>query len=204
MVFAVLISKMSSIAMNRQNNIMCHAILLCPLVVTVGCEDTSTSPSEATQAVTIPAPPPSRWEEINGEAVVALTIGEDDPELQEAIEQARASAEDARIRWERTPLEMRHHWAIKWAAETEDNRVEFVWIIPDHWSPYRIEGTLASAPVTQLACGKTQNERVGFPSEELADWIYLIDGITTGPHDGGFTVTLLENRFGPPHTTPTE
>ncbi len=37
---------------------------------------------------------------------------------------------------------------------------------------------------------------MSFPIEELADWIYLADGTINGRRDGGFTLQVLERRYG--------
>jgi hypothetical protein len=80
--------------------------------------------------------------------------------------------------------------------------VEHVWVQPIEWSTFRIEGPLATKPTHDLACGKTANELVSFPVDELSDWIYLPDGDFHGKREGGFTVQVLERRFGKPHSKP--
>ncbi|MHC4415898.1 MAG: DUF2314 domain-containing protein [Planctomycetota bacterium] len=134
-----------------------------------------------------------------GSAQIALSSESDDPELAAAIARARATVEDARRRWLATPAGGdRGGWAVKWAAPAVDGPVEHVWVRPESWTGFRIEGRLASPPHHELLCGRVQGERVGFPVEELTDWVHLIDGAIDGRREGGFTIDLLEERLGPP------
>jgi hypothetical protein len=140
------------------------------------------------------------------------------------MEQARKTAEQARQRWLYTSSDDRPRWAVKWAAplagkptrsvrgtggatgdDAEGGNVEHVWVSPVHWSPFRIEGVLASTPVNDLACGKTLGDLVSFPIEELSDWIHFGTATASAagsdpnaPHEGGFTVQLLMEEYGTP------
>jgi uncharacterized protein YegJ (DUF2314 family) len=122
------------------------------------------------------------------------------------MEQARATAEQARQKWLYTAADDRPRWSVKWAAPLAGNvteRTEHVWVSPVHWSPFRIEGVLASTPVNDLACGKHLGELVSFPIEELSDWIHFANvpaanADPTAPHEGGFTVQLLTEEYGNP------
>lgn len=116
----------------------------------------------------------------------------DDLVLSAAIDKARATADETRGRWVAATPEQRSRWAVKWAAPTADGGVEHVWVRPVNWSAYRIEGVLDSPPQSPLACGKTTGELVGFPIEELSDWIYAADGDFAGRREGGFTIEALE------------
>ncbi|MHC5113181.1 MAG: DUF2314 domain-containing protein [Planctomycetota bacterium] len=135
-------------------------------------------------------PPRPMWVERDGSE--QATVAVDDEELADAIAEARRTAEDARRRWDLAPLHERPRWAVKWHAPTADGGHEYVWVEPMHWSLFRVEGRLASPPRRELACGRRQDELVSFPSAELADWIYRP---AHGPHEGGFTVNVLEGRF---------
>ena len=80
--------------------------------------------------------------------------------------------------------------------------IEHVWVKPIvTWSKFRIEGRLANQPVAELACDKTLGQPVSFPIEELSDWVHLIEssGEEEEPtREGGFTVKLIEQRYGEP------
>lgn len=142
----------------------------------------------------------SAWKSANGATVVSADDASDES-LRAAIEQARKTAETARARWTQADDADRAHWAIKWAAPTFDQRIEYVWVRPVNWSPFRIEGVLMSQPVAELECGKREGELVSFAIEELADWVHSFDSpphVGEGEFEGGFTVRVLEERFGKP------
>lgn len=118
--------------------------------------------------------------------------------LSAAIEQARRTAEEARERWSTSPAHEHDRWAVKWAAPLAEvpasdpaETVEYVWVRPVHWSPFRVEGVLASDPVHELESGRTLGELVSFPIEELADWVRYHTDDVDGPRDGGFTIDAL-------------
>ena len=134
-------------------------------------------------------------------------------ELRDAAAQAQRTARTARERWLEAPPSARDHWAVKWAAPLtrgdelrpggddappERPPVEYVWVIPVSWSPWRIEGVLASTP--QRRIGYVVGDLVGFPVDELADWVHTQDGPVhshfRGRREGGFTVRVLEREFG--------
>src|SRR5687768_4926958 len=84
----------------------------------------------------------SDWRTVNGNPAVAVPQGEDDRELQEAMRQAQATADQARERWLSETPELQQRWSIKWAAPRAEGGVEHVWVQPQHWSAFRIEGVL--------------------------------------------------------------
>ncbi len=164
----------------------------------LGC-DSAEPPVETTRRSAPSATTPSPWQIANGSAQVAVAHEADDPELAQAIAEARSTVDQARERWLNSTEEKRSQWTVKWAAPNVAGGVEHVWIKPIlHWSSFRIEGLLASPPQSELVSGKGFGEPVSFPVEELSDWIYLIDGRIDGEHEGGFTVQLLEQRYGQP------
>jgi uncharacterized protein YegJ (DUF2314 family) len=155
------------------------------------------------EPATRPAPPPSPWLKHGESTFVAVPDAPEDHQMIAAIAQARSTAGQAQQRWSQADQTERQRWFIKWAAPTADQAVEHVWVQPINWSPFRIEGTLVSEPVRELMDGKAQGDLVSFPVEELSDWIHLnsppngaID--FNAPHEGGFTVKVLQERFGPP------
>lgn len=174
------------------------------LAATCGCSETDDAPVEA---ITRPAQlqdqaKPSPWQIIDGAARIALASEIDDSELADAIAQAKSSAEEARKRWQNATNQQRNQWAIKWAAPTVDGNIEHVWVKPIvTWSKFRIEGKLANQPLAELVCDKTLGQSVSFPIEELSDWVYLIEGNddeSKPTREGGFTIKLLEQRYGEP------
>lgn len=153
---------------------------------------------------------PPAWRVENHSLVVAVRDEASDPELLAAIIKAKATSEDARVRWNAANAQERAHWAVKWAAPLAEpangRQAEHVWVKPVNWSPFRIEGVLASEPVDELANGKSLGDLVSFPVDELSDWIHLTaEGAAndfSGPHEGGFTMKVLEERFGRPPARP--
>lgn len=117
-----------------------------------------------------------------------------------AIDEARRTADSARARWHAASEEQKLHWAVKWAAATESGGVEYVWVRPAHWSAFRIEGALLNQPATPLAQGRAMGDAVGFPIEDLADWMYESRDEQTGEivRLGGFTVDVLMKEYGAP------
>ena len=118
--------------------------------------------------------------------------------MEAAIAEARSTAEEARRRWSAASPRERSGWAVKWAAPTAEGTDEHVWVTPVSWSPFRIEGVLSSAPEGDLLCGRVQGQIVGFSTDELSDWVLLLDGRIDGRREGGFTIVVLERHFGPP------
>ena len=144
-----------------------------------------------------PEPTASPWLQTGtGHAVAAddadVTLAEG---LATATAEARATAERARTAWMAASPTDRATWAIKWAAPTEAGGTEHVWVVPVSWSPFRIEGRLVSTPQTRLACEAGEGDIVGFPIEELSDWVRRL---STGDREGGFTIEVLEGVYGEP------
>jgi len=182
-------------AMNRLSGRM---LAVCALWLIAGCEQSTPDPPAPATVREGASEPTSQWREAGRATVVALPEGEEDAELAAAIAEARQTAEEARLRWQMAPPAEHDHWAIKWTAPTADGRVEHVWVRPESWSKFRIEGRLLSVPVADLECGAAAGDLVSFPIEALSDWVYLPDGDFHGQREGGFTVRLLEQRYGVP------
>ena len=173
-------------------------MLLLALGLLIGCE-----PGEDAAPVARPTEgvaPRSLWAE-RGEALLVRVDDAEDADLAAATAEAQATAEDARVRWSVAEPEDRARWAIKWKAETADGGVEYLWVQPVHWSAFRVEGVLVTEPVAELAepaSGRTGGDLVGFPVEALVDWVHYDTDDLRGPREGGFTINVLEGRFGRP------
>jgi uncharacterized protein YegJ (DUF2314 family) len=165
------------------------------LAFIMGCDRTEPASDPTPNDV---ATRPLRWESIEGATLVALPTEGEDPEMDAAIAQAQATAEQARQHWTDATGDDRDRWAVKWAAPSTDGRIEHVWVRPESWSSHRIEGTLLSPPVTNLLCGRVRGESVSFPLAELTDWLHAPAPGSSLPPEGGFTVRLLEQRYGDP------
>lgn len=147
-----------------------------------------------------PVAPPSPWRLIDGAPRLALpNATEADAELQEAIDHARSTARAAAARWNDGDAEERGRWLVAWAARTEAGGVEHLWVRPLSWSPFRVEGELASAPQQLLEREFEAGDVVAFPIEELVDWLRAPNPGATPAEvvEGGFTIAVLERRFGP-------
>jgi uncharacterized protein YegJ (DUF2314 family) len=173
-------------------------------LLAAACERREPAPAAAALAPAAPTEAVARpWRTIDNSPQLALAPAESgDPALvaalARAIARARATAPDARARWRDTPPDRRGAWAVKWRAATADDGFEHVWVEPLAWSRSRVEGRLASPPQRELACGKGQNDLVGFPIEEFVDWVHYEHDDFTGAREGGLTIDALEERFGPP------
>jgi len=188
------------------------APLTCALMsCCVSCEKAAPDPPAA-------APPRVReaspWRERENSITIAVS-DEADAELAAAIRQAQATAEQARLCWEQasSPAE-RERWAVKWAARlapaiddegtsaaappSDAPLIEHVWVRPLNWSPFRIEGILATAPLGELESGKRLGDLVSFPIEELSDWVYFLADDDDAAFEGGFTIKALQQRYGEP------
>jgi uncharacterized protein YegJ (DUF2314 family) len=74
--------------------------------------------------------------------------------------------------------------------------VEYLWVTPLHWSPFRVEGRLANPPQRELPGGAQLGDIVSFPAEQFVDWVHFTEQRVDGPREGGFTIDVLEDRFG--------
>lgn len=159
-----------------------------------GCEPLEEP--EAPEPASTSQEKPSRWKLLENATVVSLPEDEPDAELEAAMIEARNTAPGQSELWLTARSERQDRWAIKWAAPTAEDRVEYVWVRPLSWTQHRIEGILANTPQNELACAKTLGEPVSFPARQLADWIHFQTDNFDGPYDGGFTVRILNERFG--------
>jgi uncharacterized protein YegJ (DUF2314 family) len=151
----------------------------------------------------LPAAPPDLWVRIEQDDRVAVVDETTAPGLNAAMAEAQRTAAEARQRWLASGPLARARWFVKWAAmPAAGEGIEHLWVQPLAWSPFRIEGRLASTPARPLAGGRTLGDLVSFPIEELSDWVYLTTGTFDGPREGGFTVRWLEEKFGTPQDAP--
>jgi uncharacterized protein YegJ (DUF2314 family) len=152
------------------------------------------------------------WRQLQGATVVAVNDPAVERELERATGEARRTLDDARQRWSVAKLEERTLWAVKWAAPLAENAdgqahaapagdaagqsVEHVWVRPLTWSAFRIEGVLLSAPTMSLECGRASGEIVGFPIDQISDWIHFASHQAEAAFEGGYTVRVLQERYG--------
>lgn len=181
----------------RSSTAMIHRSLLVAAILTaIGCEERpAIAPAEPPLSAT---PDGSAWRSLDGSERVAAPAVDTDPDLAAAIGQAQSTAAGARARWASGSRQARANWAVKWAAPTSDGGVEHVWVQPTSWTVHRIEGWLASPPQSPLACGRVQGELVSFPAEALSDWARFSAGSWEHPAEGGFSIRVLEARYGRP------
>lgn len=176
-----------------------HHILILTLFVAItttfrGCEPPEEM--DSSDPVSVSQEKPSQWKLLENATVVSLPDDTVDSELEEAMAEARNTAFGQSETWRNTRPELQDRWAIKWAAPTAEDRVEYVWVRPVSWTRHRIEGILANSPQNELACAKTLGEPVSFPAAQLADWLHFQTENFEGPYEGGFTVSILNERFG--------
>jgi uncharacterized protein YegJ (DUF2314 family) len=173
---------------------LCAVIALLP-----GCDRSDRSMEGSSDSGNAREKAASAWATAGDGAVVAVDL-DSQAAIDTAVAEARRTAGEARLRWESSPESARLHWAVKWAAETDAGGVEYVWVRPEHWSAFRVEGILLNQPRAQLACGRAQGDAVAFASESLADWMYESQDAATGEvvRLGGFTVKVLAQKFGAP------
>lgn len=167
------------------------------VLVGIGCEsEDSPPPRRANTAPATEAAPPSPWRIVDDSAQIAIDDDDVAAQLEAATAQALATLGNARSRWEAAEADTRDQWWIKWAAPSIDERPEYLWVRPVSWSKFRVEGVLASPPQLELPSGRGLGDLVSFPVEEIADWMYLPDGSLDSGREGGFTVDVLESRYG--------
>jgi len=173
-------------------------LLVVVVLSTSGCEQQD--PIAPVRPPLTGSPKDSRWHSKGGSAMVAAAPAEAFPELAAAMKQARSTAGEARQRWalDPEPAMARTSWAVKWAAPTVDGGVEYLWVRPTSWSRHRIEGWLVNSPHGTLESGRGEGALVSFPAEELSDWVHYGTGSTGSPIEGGFTIPVLETRYGQP------
>ncbi len=168
--------------------------LVLVLLAAAGCEQADPGPA-------LPLPPvaPARSAWRTDEDGPTVAVPPEDAELAAAVERARATVQEARTRWLASSGDDRERWGIKWAAPTADGTIEHLWVVPVTWTRFRVEGRLANQPQRELECGRNAGELVSFPADELSDWVHFLQGRADGPREGGFTMELLERRYGRPH-----
>lgn len=186
------------------------AFALAPAVVAIVlsmllfcCDNTSNdaqTPQKSDAAATEATGP--NWTQHGDSVVAASPSPANNAALAEAIEHARSTVDDARNRWTHADAEDRSNWAVKWAAPLSNGAVEYLWVRPEHWSKFRIEGVLLNEPVHELVSGAVRGDRVSFPAEQLVDWVHIIRSGEFETREGGFTVDVLAGRSDQPSRDP--
>lgn len=170
-----------------------HAVVLlavCWSLASSGCTrgESEESAQPAQEAAETAGP---IWTQLGESTVTSTAAPDDNAALAAAIEQARATADDARARWAHSDGRDQPRWAVKWAAPLETGDVEYLWVRPEHWSRFRIEGVLLTEPVHALAEGGQRGDLVSFPAEQLVDWVHVIAGEGVETREGGYTIDAL-------------
>jgi uncharacterized protein YegJ (DUF2314 family) len=177
---------------NHSLTVLGSSVYIAAVLAAGGCEHRPAKESAAPPVQPVKSGP--AWI-VHGESVVLpARAPEDDAALAAAIEQARRTAAEARQRWEHAPADDRGHWAVKWAAPLETGEVEYLWVRPTHWSPFRIEGVLLSEPVHELQDGGAKGDNVSFPAEQFVDWAHAVGGASPAVVEGNFTEAALTRR----------
>lgn len=146
---------------------------------------------------------PVLWKRVQDSTVVAVDDVATTRSLEIATAEARRTVSDARQRWMLAKPAERSLWAVKWAAPLasasasgDASATEHVWVQPVNWSPFRIEGVLLSSPTAPLECGRSRGEIASFPIDELTDWIHFASEAPDAAFEGGYTVRVLEEKYG--------
>jgi len=187
--------------MDSLQTIIAHAtkLTMTILIALSGCDRSQEAAPKSSGAASELSPPQhtAAWR--------GNTIAVDDERvrtlLRDAMNRARETAAEARNRFDESTAVERRRWLIKWAHGAtssdglSDDETEYLWVRPISWSEFRIEGVLLNAPLQdEFAPG----DIVAFPAEELADWVYLVEGTFDGAMQGGYTVVVLEQEYGAP------
>ncbi len=177
-----------------------------------GCKPPSSDSADRTAAAPAQtASQPVLWRQLQGATVIAVNDPAVERQLERALGEARRTLDDARQRWNVAKPQERALWAVKWAAPLARHgegqgpattppeageSVEHIWVRPLTWSAFRVEGVLLSTPTRALECGRTSGEIVGFPIDEISDWIHFASEQANAAFEGGFTVRVLQERYG--------
>lgn len=185
------------------HSILRSLTMFCAFTALSACDPTSPEAPPPTTLRARDAAKPFLWKRVHEATVVAV---DDDPTIRalaRATAEARRTANDARERWTIAKAAEHRLWAVKWAAPLADSSsgdhvppMEYVWVQPVNWSPFRIEGVLLSVPTAPLECRRVQGEMVSFPIDELSDWMHFASESPGAAFEGGYTVRVLEEKYG--------
>jgi uncharacterized protein YegJ (DUF2314 family) len=159
-----------------------------------GCEEPAAPTVDPTPVAITPEPVRPPWH-VLPEGGHAVTAPVDDAVLAAARDEARATAAAAREAWASASSAARADWYVCWGAPTADGGTEYLWLRVETWNEFRIEGRLVNEPVSPLTVTYWPGDLIGFPAEDLADWMRLGPN---GREAGGATVRVLESRHGKP------
>jgi uncharacterized protein YegJ (DUF2314 family) len=115
-----------------------------------------------------------------------VLVGEKDPEMVAAIQQARAELDGFLRLAEKPPAAVS---GLKLKVMVRDqNGTEHFWVSPFRVVGERFEGTLANEP--RIVRSVRNGQRIGFAREEISDWGY----VRNGRQVGSFTVGVLMKK----------
>ena len=118
-----------------------------------------------------------------------ISVGDDDIEMNEAIEQARATLDDF-LALSRSPPRGTRSFKLK-VKFADENGAEHMWVTPFIQSGDNFSGVLANTPETVK--NVQQSTIVHFGRADITDWGYVRDG----KQFGSFTVCVMLRRMAP-------
>lgn len=115
-----------------------------------------------------------------------VLIGERDPEMVAAIQQARAGLDEFLKLAEKAPADVS---GLKLKVMIRDqNGAEHFWVSPFRTVEGKFEGILANEP--RIVRSVRNGQRIVFAREEISDWGY----VRNGRQVGSFTVCVMMKR----------
>jgi uncharacterized protein YegJ (DUF2314 family) len=118
-----------------------------------------------------------------------IMVPDDDPEMDAAMKQARASVGMFIARLQ-SPQKGDEYFSVK-APLRDGAQVEHFWLDDVRYDSDDFSGTLGNVP--ELLRGHTYGERVTVARAEISDWMYVQNGVLAG----GYTIRLLRKRMNP-------
>jgi len=178
-------------------------VALATLASIGACDDNASSPSFSPAPA--PASPPetsSRWTPLGpSEFAVGLDAPDAVRRVELAMAEARRTLDDARRRWDHdriTRADAPITWLLKWRTPVGENEFESLWIAPERWNEFRVEGRLVSTPVRTDVLERRANDLVNVPAEEIVDWLRIEETTTGVQREGAFTERVLREIYGDP------
>lgn len=124
----------------------------------------------------------------DGTEEVIYSVGEDDAEMNEAIRKANATLNDFKkaLIGGDTMLRL---FSIKIKVDTDDGRVEHIWIGSIEMKGDTLSGRVDNIP--QSISSLTESQFVRINTSDISDWMYVRNDTLIG----GYTIRVLRNRM---------